>query len=89
MAASTDTGGANSTKVKVVTTADEQSNSLILSAPAAVVATITSLVKQLDQPMTDLTELRIFNLKNADPAELAEQLAQLFPEENKSGENEA
>jgi general secretion pathway protein D len=86
---SSDTGGANSTTVKVVTTADEQSNSLILSAPAAVVATITSLVKQLDQPMTDLTELRIFNLQNADPSELAEQLAQLFPEENKSGENEA
>jgi type II secretory pathway component GspD/PulD (secretin) len=86
---SSGTGGTALAATKVVTTADEQSNSLILSAPAAVVAIITSLVKQLDQPMTDLTELRIFNLQNADPSELAEQLAQLFPEENKSGENEA
>jgi general secretion pathway protein D len=85
---SSGTGGTALAATKVVATADEQSNSLILSAPAPAIATITSLVKQLDQPMTGLTELRIFNLQNADPSELAEQLAQLFPEENKSGEND-
>jgi type II secretory pathway component GspD/PulD (secretin) len=64
---------------KVAVVADEASNSLIVSASSSMLATIARLVEQIDQPMADVTELRIFRLRNADPSELADQLSQLFP----------
>jgi len=45
------------------------------------------MVNKLDQPMGDLTELRVFRLRNAEPSELADQLAQLFPDESNSNNN--
>jgi hypothetical protein len=38
-------------------------------------------VQQLDQQVNDLTVVRVFRLRNADPAELVDQLAQLFPDD--------
>ena len=43
-------------------------------------ATIETMVKEIDQEVTDVTELRVFRLVNADPSETADQLAQLFPD---------
>jgi hypothetical protein len=48
-------------------------------------ATIENMVKEIDQEVTDVTELRVFRLVNADPAETADQLAQLFPDPTTSG----
>jgi len=73
-----DAGGAALAKVMAV--ADESSNSLIVSAPAGSMTAIANLVQQIDQPVSDITELRIFPLANADAGELAEQLSQLFPD---------
>ncbi|MGH7972417.1 MAG: secretin N-terminal domain-containing protein [Limisphaerales bacterium] len=42
------------------------------------------MIEQLDQPVTDVTEVRVFHLVNADPTELADQLSQLFPDETTS-----
>jgi general secretion pathway protein D len=69
---------------KVVASADEYSNSLIVSASPETMATITTMVEQVDQPVDDLTVIRVFNLQNADPNDLADQLAQLFPDETRS-----
>ena len=57
------------TRVSVV--ADEYSNSLIILAPEPYHEAISNLVRQLDVPVQDITELRAFQLKNADPTEMA------------------
>ncbi len=74
--------GAAATRVTAV--ADERSNSLIVSAPADLLGTIAETVDKIDQPVTDVTELKVFTLKNADPTELANQFSQLFPDDTSS-----
>lgn len=68
--------------------ADEESNSLIVSAPEDVMPSIEKLVKELDITSTDITELRVFRLFNADPMEMAALFTDLFPDETKSGNNQ-
>ena len=60
---------------------DDRSNSLIVSASEDMLATIGEMVERIDQPVTDVTEVRFFKLKNADPTELANQFSQLFPDD--------
>ena len=74
------TGAGSAVLGRVVATANETSNCLIVSAPAASMAAIASLAAQIDLPVNDLTELRIFRLAHADPDELAAGLSQLFPD---------
>jgi hypothetical protein len=59
---------------------DDRSNALVVSAPADLMATIENMVKEIDQEVTDVTELRVFRLVNADASEVADQLAVLFPD---------
>jgi type II secretory pathway component GspD/PulD (secretin) len=73
--------GGTATAPKVVVTADERANSLIVSASADLIPAVAALVQQLDQQVSDLTVVRLFRLRNADPAELVDQLAQLFPDD--------
>ena len=83
-------GGGNAAAAKVAAVADDRSNSIVISAPADLLATIETMVKEIDQEVTDITELRVFRLTNADPAETADQLAQLFPDptgSSTSGQN--
>ena len=70
---------------RATATADEPANALIVSAPESLLATISSVVAQLDRPVTETTELRIFPLRHADPTELASQLAEVFPDPAQSG----
>lgn len=80
--------GRGSLAGRVVAVADDRSNSVVLSATPDLLAGITDMVNKLDQPFSDLTELRVFRLANAEPSELADQLAQLFPDETASGNNQ-
>jgi general secretion pathway protein D len=73
-------GGGGAAAAKVVAVGDDRSNSLVVSAPADLLATIESMVKEIDQEVTDVTELRVFPLVNADASEIADQLATLFPD---------
>jgi general secretion pathway protein D len=70
-------GGAGS---KVVAAADEYSNALIVLASAELLATISDMVQQIDKQTNDDVDLRVFKLANADPTELADQLATLYPD---------
>jgi general secretion pathway protein D len=79
--------GGNAAGSRVVAAADEYSNSLIVSAAADLMSTISDMVEQVDQPVSDVTEVRVFKLQNADPSELADQFAQLFPDDTRSGSN--
>lgn len=75
-AASTGRPGAS----KVVATADERSNSLVVSAPDDLMPTIEELVASVDTNVEDVTEIRVFRLQHADPQETADLLASLFPD---------
>ncbi|MHB9008727.1 MAG: secretin N-terminal domain-containing protein, partial [Limisphaerales bacterium] len=80
----TSTGGARVSAPRVVAVADERSNSLVVSAPSEQMPIIEELVKQVDTNVTDVTELRVFRLKHADPQETADLLASLFPDNTSS-----
>ncbi|MFM8418979.1 MAG: secretin N-terminal domain-containing protein [Verrucomicrobiota bacterium] len=74
---------------KVVAVADEHSNSVIVNAPEDAMPTIEELIRSVDTNVQDITELRVFRLEFADPAEMADILSGLFPDEtnSRSGNN--
>ncbi len=63
---------------RVVAVADEQSNSLIVSAPEEIVPTIRDIITQIDTSITDITDTRIFRLLHADAIELADIVNNLY-----------
>jgi type II secretory pathway component GspD/PulD (secretin) len=67
---------------RISAVSDDHSNSLIVSAPEDLIPIIRELVQKLDQPIEDVTEVRMFKLKNADCTEMASMLASLFPDPN-------
>lgn len=81
----TGTSEARTAASRVVAVADERSNSLVVSAPDEFIPTIEQLVKELDVSISDITELRVFHLRNANAIEMADLFSQLFPDESKSG----
>ena len=78
-------GGGGTANNRVVAVADERANALVVSAPEDIMPTIENLVKEVDVSVADVTELRVFHLKNADPNEMSDLLAELFPDETRSG----
>jgi type II secretory pathway component GspD/PulD (secretin) len=79
-AGASSSGSARVATPKVVATSDDRSNSLVVSAPEDQMLIIEDLVKQVDTNVDDVTELRVFHLKYADPEETADMLASLFPD---------
>ena len=80
-------GGGAAAGSKVSATSDDYSNSLIVSASEEMMKTIDDMVKEIDVPTTDVTELRVFRLVHADPNEIAEQLSELFPDTSRTSQN--
>lgn len=76
--------GGNPAGTKVSATSDDYSNSLVVNAAPEIMNTIEEMVKQIDVPTTDVTELRIFALKHADPGETADLLNSLFPDTSRN-----
>jgi type II secretory pathway component GspD/PulD (secretin) len=60
--------------------ADERSNAVVVSAPEDQMPLIEELVAKIDTPVDEITELRVFRLKFADPQETADLLTSLFPD---------
>jgi len=87
MQAASGGSGGNAAATHVVAVADDHSNSVVISASDDLMATIDLMLDQIDRPVDDEMELKVFQLVNADPGELADQLAQLFPDEESSGNN--
>ena len=66
-------GGADTGRVSVL--ADPRTNSLVLRAPSAARANLAkSLISKLDQPTTQLGNVHVVYLKNADATKLAQTL---------------
>jgi len=77
--------GGRVTTPKVVASADELSNSLIVSAPEDSMTMIEDVVKQVDVPVEDITEVKVFRLKYAGATETATMLKNLFPDTSTQG----
>ncbi|MGZ8898886.1 MAG: secretin N-terminal domain-containing protein [Limisphaerales bacterium] len=82
----TTSGNTVATATRVTAVADEHSNSLIVSAAESQFPGIELLIKSVDTDVQDLTEVRVFHLKHADPVEMAELLAELFPDNTQQEE---
>jgi hypothetical protein len=67
--------------------AEDRSNSLVVSAPEAVLKVIGGIIGEMDHTVNDVTEVRIFPLHNADAGEMSDLLANLFPNETVSNGN--
>ena len=67
---------------RVVAVADDQSNSVIVSAPEAAMVTIADIVRRVDTNIADITETRIFPLTFADATELATVLNSLYSDKS-------
>lgn len=63
---------------RVIAVADDQSNSLIVSAPEELIPNITEVISKIDTSITDVTDTRIFRLINADATETAEIITSLY-----------
>jgi type II secretory pathway component GspD/PulD (secretin) len=83
--ASSEGTGETAVGTKVVTVADERSNSLIVCTSAGLIPALTEVVRRLDRQVNDTTQLRVFRLRNAEADEVAEQLSQLFPDDTRTG----
>ena len=82
-----DTGSGHTPTSRVAAVSDDHANALVVSAPDDLVPTIKQLVTSLDTDVQDMTELRTFVLKHADPIELATELGSLFPDESNNNDN--
>ena len=67
--------------------ADDRSNSLVVSASDEQMALVRQLVNQMDVNVDDITELKVFRLRYADPQETADQLSSLFPDTTQQSYN--
>ena len=64
---------------RVVAVADDRSNSLVVMATEEQMVLVEQVIANLDVNVEDITEVRVFHLKHADPQQTADQLASLFP----------
>jgi general secretion pathway protein D len=74
-----ETGHTPTAKVNAVS--DDHSNTLIVNAPDAIMPDIVELVKSVDLPVDDATEVKVFHLVNADASETADLLSSLFSDD--------
>jgi type II secretory pathway component GspD/PulD (secretin) len=72
---------------KAVFTSDDQMNAVVASAPPDYFPMISNVVDRLDQPTTDITMMKVFHLKYADPQEMADELTTLFPDDSGNNQN--
>lgn len=79
-------GNSRAPTPKVLATSDDRSNALVVSAPDELTDTISNLVASIDINVEDVTEVRVFRLKFADPVEMADLLTSLFPDETRSND---
>ena len=71
---------------KAVFVSDDQMNAVVASAPPDYFMMISNVIDTLDQPSSDITEMRVFPLKHADAQETADLISNLFPDDTKTSD---
>ncbi len=72
---------------EAVFTSDDQVNAVVAAAPPELMPTITNVIQQLDQPSDEITLVRVFHLRHADPTETADELTSLFSNTSNTDQN--
>jgi general secretion pathway protein D len=67
---------------RVVAVADENTNSVVVSAPEDIMPTIEKLISEVDATSQDITEVRVFPLKYADAQEMTDIIENIFKDQN-------
>lgn len=76
------TGGGRAPTPRVVAVSEERSNCVVVSAPDEQMPIIQQMIDELDAPVEDVTEIRVFRLKFADAQETSDLLNNLFSAAN-------
>lgn len=71
--------------VQTTMTANEAGNSIIITDTQANIHRVAEIIKAIDTGAEDGTEVRVFRLQYADPAEMSDLLVNLFPDDSRSG----
>jgi type II secretory pathway component GspD/PulD (secretin) len=84
-------GGSSDSSTKnaqthAVFVSDDQMNAVVASAPPDYMPIVSNVVDRLDQPTEDVTVIKVFRLKHADPQEIADELGNLFPSSTASSD---
>ncbi|MHC1768310.1 MAG: secretin N-terminal domain-containing protein [Verrucomicrobiia bacterium] len=75
-------GGGRAPTPRVVAVSEERSNCVVVSAPDEQMPIIQQMIDELDAPVEDVTEIRVFRLKYADAQETSDLLNNLFSAAN-------
>lgn len=67
--------------------ANEAGNSIIVTDTQASIHHLVEIIKAIDSSAEEVTEVRVFHLKNSDPSEMADLLGNLFPDDSRSQGN--
>jgi general secretion pathway protein D len=70
---------AKNAQTHAVFVSDDQMNAIVASAPPDYMHTVRNVIADLDKQSEDITEIKFFRLKHADPLEVADELSALFP----------
>jgi type II secretory pathway component GspD/PulD (secretin) len=66
--------------IHVNAVSDDQNNAVLVSAPIDIMPGISNLITKLDIPQEDTIQIKVFGLKHADPTDIANELAFIFPD---------
>jgi general secretion pathway protein D len=70
-------------------TADDSANAIIITDTQANIHKVAEVIKAIDAGAEDVTVVRVFHLKHADPSETSDLLSSLFPDDSRTGNNQA
>ncbi|HEY3915785.1 MAG TPA: secretin N-terminal domain-containing protein [Verrucomicrobiae bacterium] len=85
-------GGDNSSGTKnaqthAIFSSDDQLNAVIASAPPSYMRSITNMIARIDQASSEVTAIKVFKLRHADPQEIADELSTMFPSTGSTDQN--
>jgi general secretion pathway protein D len=70
-------------------TANESGNSIVITDTQCNIRRVVEVIKAIDSGAEDVTEVKVFHLTYADPNEMSDLLANLFPDDTRSGNNQS
>jgi general secretion pathway protein D len=71
--------------INTTMTANESGNSIIITDTQANIHKVAEVIKAIDSGAEDMTLVKVFRLKYADPSETSDLLSSLFPDDTRNG----
>jgi general secretion pathway protein D len=75
--------------MNVTMTANEAGNAIVITDTQANIHKVAEIVHNIDSSAEDVTVVKVFHLRHADPTETADLLTNLFPDDSRSGSSQA